>query len=161
MALRFRKSVNLGSGTKLNIGKGSVGISGGISGVRVSTNSRGQSAISGGVPGSGVSYRKTYSSKQGGRSVAGSGSGSWLSTAGIVIAIIVVCSLISAACSAIPFLWVPTAVVGLCYGLIKSAHTEKYRKLALIVSSIVFVLSLAVFITMNITGKLSGFMYVG
>jgi len=56
MGLNFRKSINLGKGFKLNIGKGSVGISGGVKGARVSMNSKGRKTATFSIPGTGISY---------------------------------------------------------------------------------------------------------
>jgi len=56
MGLNFRKSINLGKGFKLNIGKGSIGISGGVKGARVSMNSRGRKTATFSIPGTGISY---------------------------------------------------------------------------------------------------------
>lgn len=46
MSWTYRKSKQLGRGLRLNIGKGSVGVSGGRRGARVSVNSRGQKGVS-------------------------------------------------------------------------------------------------------------------
>lgn len=59
MGLRFRKSISLGGGVKLNISKKSVGISAGVKGARVSVNSKGRKTTSVGIPGTGVSYVTT------------------------------------------------------------------------------------------------------
>jgi len=56
MGLNFRKSINLGKGFKLNIGKGSIGISGGVKGARVSVNSKGRKTATFSIPGTGISY---------------------------------------------------------------------------------------------------------
>lgn len=56
MGLNFRKSINLGNGFKLNIGKKSVGISGGVKGARVSVNSSGRKTATFSIPGTGLSY---------------------------------------------------------------------------------------------------------
>lgn len=56
MGLRFRKSINLGKGFKLNIGKGSIGLSGGVKGARVSVNSKGRKTATFSIPGTGISY---------------------------------------------------------------------------------------------------------
>lgn len=56
MGLNFRKSINLGKGFKLNIGKKSVGISGGVKGARVSVNSSGRKTATFSLPGTGLSY---------------------------------------------------------------------------------------------------------
>ena len=59
MGLRYRKSLKLGSGVKLNINKGSVSLSAGKRGARVTVNSKGQTTKSVGLPGTGLSYRST------------------------------------------------------------------------------------------------------
>lgn len=56
MGFRFRRSVKIAPGVKLNIGKKSVGISVGTRGARVSANSQGHRTASAGIPGTGVSY---------------------------------------------------------------------------------------------------------
>ena len=66
MGLRFRKSVKIAPGVRLNIGKKSVGISAGVKGARVSVNSSGRVTKSVGIPGTGLSYVTT--SKIGGSS---------------------------------------------------------------------------------------------
>ena len=63
MGLRFRKSVKIAPGVRLNISKKSVGISAGIKGYRKSINSSGRVTTSIGVPGTGVSYVKTENLK--------------------------------------------------------------------------------------------------
>lgn len=66
MGFRFRKSVKIAPGVRLNIGKKSVGISAGVKGARVSVNSNGRVTKSVGIPGTGLSYVTT--SKIGGSS---------------------------------------------------------------------------------------------
>ena len=56
MGLRFRKSFSILPGIKLNIGKGSVGISAGVGGARASTNTNGTKTTSIGIPGTGISF---------------------------------------------------------------------------------------------------------
>ena len=78
MGLNFRKSINLGKGFKLNIGKKSVGISGGVKGARVSINSSGRKTATFSIPGTGLSYsvnlnklgKKKSSSKKGNNATA-------------------------------------------------------------------------------------------
>lgn len=65
MGFRFRKSVKIAPGVRLNIGKKSVGISAGVKGARVSVNSSGRKTTTVGLPGTGLSYSKTE--KIGGR----------------------------------------------------------------------------------------------
>ncbi|MGO1044500.1 DUF4236 domain-containing protein [Clostridioides difficile] len=59
MGFKFRKSINLGGGLKLNINKNSVSVSGGVKGARVSVNSKGKATTTLGVPGTGLYYQET------------------------------------------------------------------------------------------------------
>ena len=59
MGLRFRKSISLLPGVRLNISKSGVGVSAGVPGLRGSINSSGRLTGTVGIPGTGVSYVKT------------------------------------------------------------------------------------------------------
>lgn len=59
MGFRFRKSINLGKGVRINFNKKSAGISFGTKGARYSINSNGRRTASVGVPGTGLYYTKT------------------------------------------------------------------------------------------------------
>lgn len=59
MGMRYRKSIGLGKGVRINVGKGSLGISAGVKGAHVSVNSKRGVTTSIGAPGTGVSYSKT------------------------------------------------------------------------------------------------------
>lgn len=59
MGFSFRKSINLGGGSRLNVGKKSFGISTGIKGVRVGVNTSGRRYVSVSIPGTGLRYSKT------------------------------------------------------------------------------------------------------
>ena len=63
MGLRFRKSIKIGSGAKLNINKKSVGMSVGGKGARYTVNSSGRRTKSVGIPGTGLSYVSTSGDK--------------------------------------------------------------------------------------------------
>ena len=54
MGIRFRKSIGLGKGVRLNIGKGSLGMSFGVRGARYSVNTSGRTTRSVGIPGTGL-----------------------------------------------------------------------------------------------------------
>lgn len=64
MAIRFRKSIKLGKGMRLNLNKKSVGLSFGTKGARFSMNSKGRKSTTIGVPGTGLSYTHTSGSKK-------------------------------------------------------------------------------------------------
>lgn len=59
MGFRFRKSIKIAPGVRLNVGKKSVGISAGTKGARVSVNSSGRVTKSVGIPGTGLSHVST------------------------------------------------------------------------------------------------------
>ncbi len=59
MGLRFRKSIKILPGVKLNLGKKSAGVSVGTTGARYSVNSSGRKTSTVGIPGTGLSYSKS------------------------------------------------------------------------------------------------------
>ena len=65
MGMRYRKSINLGGGVRLNLNKKSVGVSAGSKHMRYTVNSAGRRTSSVGVPGTGVSWRQTSSTPSG------------------------------------------------------------------------------------------------
>ena len=56
MGLRFRKSIKIAPGLKLNINKKSVGLTAGIRGAHYTINSKGKRTKTIGIPGTGLSY---------------------------------------------------------------------------------------------------------
>lgn len=62
MGMRFRKSIKLSGGTKLNLSKSGVGISTGVKGFRVSKNTSGRSRVTSSLPGTGLSYVNEFGS---------------------------------------------------------------------------------------------------
>src|SRR5699024_5856796 len=63
MSFRFRRSVKIAKGGRLNIGKKGVGLSFGRRGLRHSIHSSGRKTSTIGIPGTGLSYSKTSTSK--------------------------------------------------------------------------------------------------
>ena len=59
MGLRFRRSIKILPGVKLNLGKKSAGVSVGSTGARYSVNSSGRKTSTVGIPGTGLSYSKS------------------------------------------------------------------------------------------------------
>lgn len=73
MGLRFRKSINLGGGAKINFSKSGVGYSIGTKGARITKKANGGSKTTLSVPGTGISYvkeskdkRKAFNTSEGG-----------------------------------------------------------------------------------------------
>ena len=63
MGIRFRKSINLGGGLRLNFNKKSAGLSFGTKGARFSVNSDGRKTTSFGIPGTGLYWTKSGEGK--------------------------------------------------------------------------------------------------
>ena len=59
MGLRFRKTISLFPGVRLNVSKSGVGVSAGVPGLRGSINTSGRVTGTVGIPGTGLSYVKT------------------------------------------------------------------------------------------------------
>ena len=64
MGFNFRKSINLGKGLRLNLGKKSASISVGKKGVRHSISTTGRQTTTLSIPGTGVSYTHTTGTKK-------------------------------------------------------------------------------------------------
>lgn len=65
MGLKFRKSFKIAPGVKINMTHKSIGVSAGRKGARVSINSKGTTRTTVGIPGTGLSYTHTSSTKKG------------------------------------------------------------------------------------------------
>ena len=63
MSIRFRRSINLGGGLKLNLNKKSAGLSFGSKGARFSMNTDGRKTTSIGIPGTGLYWTKSGDGK--------------------------------------------------------------------------------------------------
>jgi tetratricopeptide (TPR) repeat protein len=56
MGFRYRKSINLGGGVRLNLSKKGIGVSAGTKGLRVSVGADGRKRVTASIPGTGISY---------------------------------------------------------------------------------------------------------
>jgi TM2 domain-containing membrane protein YozV len=63
MPFRFRKSINLGGGVRLNLSKSGIGMSAGVKGFRVGIGPRG-GRISASIPGTGIGYSTGFWGKR-------------------------------------------------------------------------------------------------
>lgn len=64
MALNFRRSIKVAPGVRISLSKKGLGLSAGARGARISQSATGRTTLSTGIPGSGISYRKTLKSKK-------------------------------------------------------------------------------------------------
>lgn len=61
MGLRFRKSIKIAPGLKLNINKKSIGLTAGVKGAHYTVNSKGKKTATVGIPGTGLHYTESTS----------------------------------------------------------------------------------------------------
>ena len=71
MGLRYRKSINLGGGFKINLSKSGVGYSWGVKGYRVTKTANGRTRTTASIPGTGISY--VHETGKGNRPKSGNG----------------------------------------------------------------------------------------
>ena len=64
MGFRFRKSINLGGGFRVNLSKSGVGYSWGTKGVRFTKTAKGTKRTTLSIPGTGISHVSETSGKQ-------------------------------------------------------------------------------------------------
>jgi tetratricopeptide (TPR) repeat protein len=64
-SMRFRKSIKIAPGVRVNVGKKSVGVSAGVRGARYSVSSSGRRTQTVGIPGTGISHVSTKGSSGG------------------------------------------------------------------------------------------------
>lgn len=64
MGLRYRKRIKLGKFLNLNVSKSGIGWSAGRPGMRIGKSSRGTSYTSVGIPGTGISWWKSFGRKK-------------------------------------------------------------------------------------------------
>ena len=64
MGFRFRKSINLGGGFRINLSKSGVGYSYGGKGFRVTKRADGKTQTTMSIPGTGISYTETSGAKK-------------------------------------------------------------------------------------------------
>lgn len=93
MGLRFRKSIKIGNGAKLNIGKKSVGMSVGGKGARYTVNSSGRRTKSVGIPGTGLSYVSTSGGRRSSSRSSHGRKANSMSKGGCLLVIIIFCAI--------------------------------------------------------------------
>lgn len=101
MGLKFRKSIKIAPGLKLNINSKSVSVTGGVKGAHHTVSSTGKRTTSVGIPGTGLSYTTSSGGKSTKKKSGASGSGRYLTTIlkllGIILLIVIIFLLIRSA----------------------------------------------------------------
>lgn len=135
MGMRFRRSKSLGAGTKLNLSKSSIGLSGGVKGARISTNSKGRVTKSVGIPGTGISY---VSSKGKGSSTAKEKMGFFTAVKWLLILALAYIILV--------YLWIPIIVIGVGYFIYCRIKDIAINKKYVAIGALLLIVSLGFFI---------------
>lgn len=141
MGLRFKKSINLGSGVKVNINKNSISATGGIKGAHVTANSSGKVTKSAGISGTGISWRTLsgHSSKSG--------------NSGCIVTSIKGFAIICIAVLMILYAWIPAIIAGIGYFIYCWRTRSPINKKYVILGSLIFVISLSAFIYNTINNQ--------
>ena len=64
MGFRFRKSINLPFGIRINLSKSGIGFSWGVKGARITRTAKGKTQATFSIPGTGVSYTQNLDNLQ-------------------------------------------------------------------------------------------------
>ena len=152
MGLRFRKSIKLAPGVKLNLNKKSTGITIGGKGAHYTVNSRGKKTASVGIPGTGLSYStstggengkstKSYSSKTTASSNNNNGSG----CGGCLLVFFGICLAIAVLSFILTYAWIP-GIIAIIY-FAKKTPDKKQRNIRVGISIAVTIISFVVFLS--------------
>lgn len=144
MGLRFRKSIKVAPGVKLNLNKKSVGITAGVKGAHYTINSKGKKTASVGIPGTGISYTSSSGGGTSSKTVQKQESTDTpkknFGCLGIFLLILLVCL----AFPFLPLIWIP-AIPVLIYFFFSKKYRDK-RKRNLSIGFIILVASFILFL---------------
>lgn len=140
MGLRFRKSVKIAPGLKLNFNKKSVGITAGTKGAHYTVNSKGKRTASVGIPGSGVSYTSSSGGGKTARSNSSnkSGGGCLSVLLGMSLALVIIAFIIT-------YAWIP-GIIAIIY-FAKKVSDPKQRKIGIGISAVITAFSFIFFLS--------------
>ena len=130
MGLRFRKSIKIAPGVKLNLNKKSMGVSVGTRGAHYSINSKGKKTATVGLPGTGISYTKssgggnTSSGSSNSSSTSSSGSNNGSGCVGCLMTFLVVCLAIAILGFIFKYAWIP-GIIAIVYFAIKTPDKKQ------------------------------------
>lgn len=151
MGLRFRKSIKLAPGVKLNLNKKSTGITFGGKGAHYTINSSGKKTTSVGIPGTGLSYSTSTgggksSSKKGNSNTATSSNGNNNSGCGGCLLILLgICLAIAVLGFILTYAWIPGIIAAIYFA--KKTTDPKQRKIRVGISIVVTLISFATFLS--------------
>lgn len=144
MGLRFRKSVKIAPGVKLNLNKKSVGVTIGKKGAHYTVNSKGKKTASVGIPGTGLSYStssggNTSNNKQTSSSSSTGGSNKKGGCATCLLYLLGICLVLAI----FAYAWIP-GIIGMIYFSRKITNPSEKKK-TLGILGVITVLSFLLF----------------
>lgn len=145
MGFRFRKSIKIAPGVKLNLNKKSVGVTAGVKGAHYTVNSKGKKTATVGIPGTGISFSESTSTKKKAASYTSESNSNNSSKSGGCSAkgcLTLFLSLIALAITFIlySFAWIPALIALIIFAVKKDTNGTKKRNI--LISTIVFITSL-------------------
>lgn len=129
MAIRFRKSINLGGGVRINLSKSGIGASIGVKGARVTKMANGRTRKTISVPGTGISHVTESSSSKSKRTNISNVKAAAPSNTKIFSRFFIFLGVLTIAFSALLALALPVVgIVGIVFGIIELVASKKLKK---------------------------------
>lgn len=141
MSMRFRKSISLGKGSRINLNKKGFSVTNGFKGYHVTTNSNGKVTRTIGIPGTGISFR-----------LPGSGSNHSLLKLFLIICLAALILL---------YAWIPVVIAGIAYGIYCYVKKAPLNKKYVVIGILIFAVSIGAFIFTNVSNGRSPFSFGG
>lgn len=165
MGLRFRKSVKIAPGVKLNLNKKSVGVTVGGKGAHYTVNSKGRKTASVGIPGTGISYSHISGGKKSEKHTDSTSNNTIIndSTENIqteppkkngCVTCLVYLLIACVALALFSYAWIP-GIIATIYFIVKKAD-RKYKMRGIAVSLLITLFSLVVFGMSHSAPELTG-----
>ena len=162
MGIRFRKSIKIAPGIKMNINKNSTSFTAGGKGIHYTVNSKGKTTKSVGIPGTGISYTETSSfNKSSNSAPPGPTDNDSIQNNKKPKGCLTYLLCLLLLCVAIPFyafLWMP-GIVATIYFILRKNMEKHSRKKKILISSLITITSFILFLVFAYGGsnsKLTG-----
>lgn len=154
MGLRFRRSLKIAPGLKLNFNKNSIGVTAGTRGAHYTINSKGKRTSSVGIPGTGLSYTETTGGSKSSNSASKSSSSNSEKGRYGCLSILLILFLISIAIFLYSFAWIP-GLIFIIYLAISKKFERKKKIIYIGIATLVCITSFILFGALNSESELS------
>lgn len=141
MGLRFKKSVQIAPGLKLNLNKKSVGITAGTKGAHYTINSSGKRTASVGIPGTGISYSESSGDTTHSSSKKKTTSSNFQKGGNGCLAILLGIFLIGLLLALYTFAWIP-ALIYIIYIVFSKKYVKNQKIKRIVIALLIFITSL-------------------